>query len=72
MTTDRYPPGGCILRDKQTCSLPYATCCDEGRSQRWPRCNCPLGCNAPTQQSPAECPYHARAGRFAAESTKEA
>jgi hypothetical protein len=32
---DRYPAGGCVLRDKATCKLPHATCCDEGRAARW-------------------------------------
>lgn len=61
-TTDRdaFPAGGCVLTDKTRCTLPYGACCDHGRATRWPRCNCPLGCNAPTQQSPAECPFHAR------------
>lgn len=60
MTTKGYPAGGCVLADKTKCELPWLTCCDEGRQVRWPRCNCPLGCNSPTQQSPQECPYHSR------------
>lgn len=31
----RFPAGGCVLRDKAMCALPYATCCNEGRAQRW-------------------------------------
>lgn len=33
---ERYPAGGCVLRDKTTCTLPPATCCDEGLAIRWP------------------------------------
>lgn len=40
--TDRYPPGGCVLRDKTKCKLPRATCCDHGRAVRWPDANLAL------------------------------
>lgn len=33
---ERYPIGGCVLRDKTRCKLPYATCCTFGRAARWP------------------------------------
>lgn len=56
--SDHYPVGGCILTDKTRCKLPHATCCHEGRTVRWPRCTCPLGCNPP-RQSACECPMHA-------------
>lgn len=32
--SDRYPPGGCVLRDKTKCKLRPALCCDEGRAAR--------------------------------------
>lgn len=63
-----FPAGGCVLRDKTTCTLPYVTCCDHGRAIRWPRCTCLLGCNAPWQ-TPQECPLHS--ARLAAENTPE-
>lgn len=34
-SVERYPAGGCVLRDKAKCKLPRATCCDHGRAARW-------------------------------------